>query len=285
MQYRLIAIDLDGTLLCPKGEVSEENRAALHAAHEAGAIILPCTGRGWRESLSVFASVPDVELGVFNTGSLVTRLVGGATVNRAVFDPGAARELIALMSRGDEAVLVFTDPDATGLDYVVTGRGEMTANTRWWFEKNGLHWDTQREMDDALMEHIVRVGALARVSRADEVVGQVRQAMGDRVVSFAFEALQDPGSVEPTHIIECFAQGVTKWRGIEWVAKQHGIKPSEIAVIGDQINDVPMFQRAGCAVAMGNAIKVIKDSAHYHTLTNDKHGVAHAIQKMLDGVW
>ena len=285
MRYRLIAIDLDGTLLCPKGEVSEENRAALHAAHEAGAIILPCTGRGWRESLSVIASVPDDELGVFNTGSLVTRLRDGQTIDRAAFEVSAARELIALMSQGDEAVLLFTDPSATGLDYVVTGKGELTVNTRWWFDKNGLRWDTQRQVGEGLLEHVVRVGALARVDRAGQVVGMVQRAMAERVVAFAFEALQDPGSVEPTHIIECFAQGVTKWRGIEWVAKQHGIRPSEIAVIGDQINDVPMFQRAGCAVAMGNAIKAIKDTAHYHTLRNDEHGVAHAIQKMLDGDW
>lgn len=285
MRYRLIAIDLDGTLLCPAGNVSQENRDVLHAAHDAGAIILPCTGRGWRESRSVFASIPDTEVGVFNTGALVARISDGLTIDRGVFDGEAAREIIGLMSEGDEAILVFTDPSKTGLDYVVTGKGELTRNTRWWFEKNGLKWETHRDMPDDLLEHVVRVGALARVERAGEVVGYVRQAMADRVVAFSFEALQDPGGTEPTHIIECFAAGVTKWRGIEFVAQQHGIKASEIAVIGDQINDVPMFEQAGCAVAMGNAIDAIKDAAHYHTLANDEHGVAHAIEKMLDGDW
>ena len=285
MRYRLIAIDLDGTLLCPEGKVSQENRDALHAAHEAGAIILPCTGRGWRESQSVFGSVPDVELGVFNTGALVARLTDGQTMNRSAFSRDGARELINLMVRGDEAILVFTDPTETGLDYVVTGRGEMTENTRWWFEKNALRWEAQPQMDPALLEHVVRVGALAHVQRAEEVVGDVRQAMKDQVVAFSFHAIQDPGSVEPTHIIEIFASGVTKWRGIEWVAAQHGIMPNQIAVLGDQINDVPMFEKAGCAVAMGNAIDAIKQTAHYHTLNNGEHGVAHAIQKMLGGQW
>lgn len=285
MRYRLIAIDLDGTLLCPDGKVSKENRDALHAAHEAGALIVPCTGRGWRESMSVFGAIPDVELGVFNTGALVTRLADGMTIDRAAFTTGAAREVVALIAQGDEAVLVFTDPTQTGLDYVVTGRGELTPNTRWWFEKNGLRWDTQRELDDAVMPHIVRVGALAGASRAQAVVSEVQRVMADRVEAFAFEAIQSPDDDEPTHIIECFTAGVTKWRGIQTIASQHGISPHEIAVIGDQINDVPMFEQAGCAVAMGNAIPAIKDSAHYHTLKNDEHGVAHAIEKMLEGSW
>jgi hypothetical protein len=285
MRYRLIAIDLDGTLLCPKGEVSEENRAALHAAHEAGAIIIPCTGRGWRESRSVVTSIPDTEVGVFNTGAMVVGLRDGTTHNRAAFDVDLVRELIALMATQDEAVLLYTDPAQTGYEYVVTGKGEPTNNTRWWFDHNELRWAIQAELDPSLLNHVVRVGSIALADRARQVVSSIRDAFGERIEAFSFEALQDPGATEPSHIVECFSAGVTKWRGIEWVAKQHGIEASEIAVIGDQINDVPMFEKAGCAVAMGNAIDVIKASAHYHTLNNDEHGVAHAIEKMLDGQW
>jgi len=285
MRYRLIAIDLDGTLLCPKGEVSAENRRALHTAHEAGAIIIPCTGRGWRESRSVVASIPDTEVGVFNTGAMVVGLRDGATHNRAAFDGDLVRELIAMMASHDEAVLLYTDATQTGYEYIVTGRGEPTKITRWWFDHNALRWAVQREPDPAVMDHVVRVGSIAAADRARQVVGAIRDAFAQRVEAFSFEALQDPGATEPAHIVECFSAGVTKWRGIEFVARQHGIEPGEIAVIGDQINDLPMFERAGCAVAMGNAIDAIKGAAHYHTLTNDAHGVAHAIQKMLDGDW
>lgn len=285
MRYRLIAIDLDGTLLCPEGEVSEENRTALHQAHEAGAMIIPCTGRGWRESLRVLPSVPDVEVGIFNTGAIVCGLRDGQTHNRAVFDVSTAEQVIDLLSEGDEAVLVYLDPHATGLEYIVTGKGEPTENTRWWFENNGLRWQRQRHMDPGLLEHAIRVGAMAYRDRADAIGERVGEVLPGRTEYHAFEAVQEPGDTEPLFILECFAQGVSKWRGIEWVARQHGIDATEIAVIGDQINDVPMFEQAGCAVAMGNAIPLIKESAHYHTLNNDEHGVAHAIEKMLDGAW
>jgi hypothetical protein len=285
MRYRLIAIDLDGTLLCPKGEVSDENRAALRAAHEAGAIVLPCTGRGWRESRRVFASVPDTDVGVFNTGALVCGLADGETRDRAVFDPDVAQTLIGVLIETGEPVLLYTDPSETGYEYIVTGEGEPNANTQWWFEHNQLRWTTQRRLDPAVAEHIVRAGALTSPDHAARAVDQVRERMPGQVESHAFAALQDERDDQPIHIIECFAQGVTKWRGIEFIAKQHGIEAEEIAVLGDQINDVPMFERAGCAVAMGNAIDAVRDVAHYHTLKNDEHGVAHAIHKMLDGEW
>ena len=193
--------------------------------------------------------------------------------------------MIDLLSEGDEAVLLYTDPDATGYEYVVTGKGELTTNTKWWFEHNGLRWVQQAEVEAHLLEHVVRAGAMAVRSRADAIGELVEARLPGRTTFHAFEAVQEPGFDEPMFILECFKSGVNKWTGIQHIARQHGITPREIAVIGDQINDVPMFQQAGCAVAMGNAIAAIKDTAHYHTLRNDEHGVAHAITKMLDGLW
>jgi hypothetical protein len=285
MRYRLIAIDLDGTLLCPEGRVSERNRAALHAAHEAGAIVIPCTGRGFGEARGAIASLPDVEAGVFNTGAMVTGLADGSTLHREAFDASTAEAVVDLLSEGDEAILLYTDPDATGFEYVVTGRGELTTNTRWWFEHNGLRWVEQRRVEPELLEHVVRAGAMAVRSRADEIGERVHARLPGRTHFHAFEAVQEPGFDEPMFILECFKRGVSKWTGIQHIAQQHKIDASEIAVIGDQINDIPMFEKAGCAVAMGNAIDAIKDTAHYHTLRNDEHGVAHAIEKMLDGQW
>lgn len=285
MRYGLIAIDLDGTLLCPDGTVSEENRDALQAAHEAGALVIPCTGRGWGEAKHVLASLPDSALGVFNTGAMVSRLCDGSTYRSEAFDKETASAVIDLLCQGDEAVLVYTDPDETGYEYVVTGKGKLTTNTRWWFEHNGLRWTQQPTMSDALLKHVVRAGAMALRARADEIGGLVEAQLPGQTTFHAFEAVQEPGFDEPMFILECFKQGVSKWIGIEHIARQHGIGAHEIAVIGDQINDLPMFEKAGCAIAMGNAIPLIKGIAHHQTLGNTEHGVAHAIEKMLGGEW
>jgi len=293
MRYRLIAIDLDGTLLCDRGAVSDANRAAIAAAMDAGVTVVPCTGRGWRESQSVLKQLPAMSsapdaVGVFNTGAIVSDLATGQARSRAVFAPDVAGELIALLAPEPEAVLAFTDPDETGMEYLVTGQGEMTPNTKWWFELNGLRHKTQPTPDRTLLEHMGRIGMVLPSDRAPVVLDRVKRQMGDRANCHAFPAVQLPeemGQATPMHIVEVFAPHASKWQGIRAVADSLDIADGEVAVLGDQINDLPMFERAGCAIAMDNAIPVIRDSAHHITRCNNTHGVAHAIEQLLAGVW
>ena len=284
MRYRLIAIDLDGTLLCPQGLASAENRAAMHAAHERGVHVLPCTGRGWREARRAIQGLPDAELGIFNTGALVCRTADGATVDAAPIARETVAELIGLLRHRPEAVLLYTDPARTGLEYIATGDGTMTDNTRWWFEHNDLRYTETPTPDAAVLGHVVRVGVVLPSADAPAVLAQVHERFADTVEAHAFEAVLRSGEA-PMSILEVFGAGVTKWRGIEHVAHALGIADDEVAVIGDEVNDLPMFRRAGCAVAMENAIPALKAIAHQHTRCNQTHGVAHAIDQMLAGAW
>lgn len=284
MRYRLIAIDLDGTLLCPQGRASTENLDAMHAAHAQGVHILPCTGRGWREARGVIAGLPDAELGIFNTGAIVARTSDGTTIDAAPMPRETVVALIELLRGRPEAVLLYTDPDRTGVEYIATGDGRMTDNTRWWFEHNALRFLETKSPDSALLDHVVRVGLVLPSRDAAAVELEVAERMTCAVEAHAFEAVQMSDG-EPMHILEVFGPGVTKWRGIEVVARRLGIAGDAVAVIGDQVNDLPMLRRAGCAVAMGNAIPAVKDIAHRHTRCNQTHGVAHAIEQMLCGAW
>ena len=72
---------------------------------------------------------------------------------------------------------------------------------------------------------------------------------------------------------------------IKWLADQHGFDAADVAVIGDEINDVAMLEAAGCSVAMGNAIESVKAIAHHVTRGCDESGVAWAIERMLAGEW
>ncbi|MFI4861561.1 MAG: HAD hydrolase family protein [Phycisphaerales bacterium JB063] len=284
MRYRLIAIDLDGTLLCPQGQASAENLGALHDARAKGVHILPCTGRGWRESHRVISGLPDAELGIFNTGALVCNTADGSTVDAAPLSRKTVLGLIELLRGRPEAVLLYTDPAQTGLEYVATGDGRLTRNTRWWFEDNGLRFVETPTPDANVLDHIVRVGLVLPSRDAEEIVRLVTDRFAGKVEAHAFDAVQMDED-EPMHIVEIFGPGVTKWRGIEVVAQRFGIVDAEVAVIGDQVNDLPMFRRAGCAVAMGNAIPAIKAIAHRETRCNQTHGVAHAVEQMLAGAW
>ena len=285
MRYKIIGIDLDGTLLDSRGRVSPANVAAVGRARDAGVIVVPCTGRSWNESRGVVAGLRGYDVGVFVTGAVVGRLDTGETLDVAVLDAGLAMELVRYLEHLPEAVLVYRQSEHCGHDYLVAGRGALTPNTRWWFDANGLTVHFQEELGPDDAEHVLRVGMVARSDRIHEITPGLRERFGDRVLAHSFEAVTTREAAEPTHVLEVFAAGVDKWRGLQWIAQREGVTADQVAVIGDQVNDLGMFHEAGCAIAMDNAPQTVKDAADYITGHCDRDGAAHAIDQLLDQQW
>jgi len=285
MKYRLLAIDLDGTLLCPQGKISQENIDAIAQAQATGLTVVPCTGRGWREAKHVLDQVPNLGVGVFVTGAAITDAKSGNTQHFTAFDPQVVAELIDLLKDEPQAVLAYREPNRVGHEYLVTGHGKLTANSKWWFNYTGAIVHTQQNVTADDLHHTLRVGMVAPGSRMPDILGKVNQQFVGRVQAHAFAAVQSPNPDQAVHIIEIFAPGVDKWHGLSWVADQMNIGPDLVAVIGDEINDVAMLQAAGCAIAMENAADAAKQHAAYITKPNHDHGVAHAIHQVLNGHW
>ena len=285
MRYKLIGIDLDGTLLNDAGRVGAENLRAIAAAQKAGAVVVPCTGRAWRESHLVLADTPGLDLGVFVSGAAISEMATGRSLDLAVIEPNLAHDVVQFLYDSPEAVLVFRDSHLAGHDYLVTGRGVLTANTHWWFKVSGAGVHHQQTVGPDDLHHTLRVGLVASEARMREVTAQLKESFADRLFMHYFGAVQLPDNAEPFFVLEIFAAGVDKWRGLSWLARQQGVKPDEIAVIGDQINDLGMMRHAGCAIAMGNAIEQVKREARYVTRSNEESGVAYAIGQLLVGKW
>ncbi len=158
MIYRLIGIDLDGTLLDRHGEVSKANLAAIAAAQVAGVLVVPCTGRAWSESRAMLAGIPGLDRGVFVGGAVVNHIATGQSLDLAIIEPHLALELVNFLYDVPEAVLVFQDAAMTGSDYLVTGKGTLSSNTRWWFEKTGAKPRFKRAVTLEDLHHTCRVG-------------------------------------------------------------------------------------------------------------------------------
>ena len=284
MKYKLIGIDLDGTLLTPGGEISETNREAMAAAAEAGAMLLPCTGRSWREAMLSIDDVDQFELGVFVTGAAVCEVPTGSSVDLADIEPHLAKELVDALKDEPEAVLVYRDPQLAGHDYLITGNGRLTDNTDWWFTITGSTTYEQRNVAADDLHHALRVGIVARASRVVPMQQRIGEQFTDRVLVHHFAALTQPDE-EPIHVLEIFAAGVNKWRGLRWIAEQRGIDTSQIAAIGDEINDVSMLRNAACGVVVSNGTDDAKAAADHECPANVEDGVAVAIEKMLSGKW
>ena len=285
MRYRLLAIDLDGTLLSPDLTVSAANAAAIAAAQDAGVLVVPCTGRGWRESTAVLAGVSGLTVGVFNSGAAVVDTDTGTALDLAAFEPHVVLDLIDHLRSLPEAVLVYQDRGRTGRDYLVTGDGELNANTRRWFTMNRLAVGEVRHPSVDDLHHSLRVGLVAKGDRAFAVERDVIEHFGDVADVHAFAGVPTAAAEDRVFIAEVFAKGVTKWRGLRYLMEQQNIPAAEVAVIGDEVNDLAMLEHAGLAVAMANAVDRVKALAHRHTRSNADDGVAHAIRRMLDGSW
>jgi hydroxymethylpyrimidine pyrophosphatase-like HAD family hydrolase len=285
MKYRLVAIDLDGTLLGPDQRVREADAEAIAAACDAGTIVVPCTGRGWRESAPYLQRVGGFEQGVFNSGAIVARMADGGTMNAAGIDADLASQLVDHLSAMPEAVMVYQDANRSGTDYLISGPGPLTDEMQQWFANNDLR--VRRVIDPTPddLRHTLRISLVAIGEHGFDLEKDLAARFGKRIERHCFAGVPGADRSKARFMVEVFAAGVDKWRGVKWLAGQRGIADHEIAAIGDEINDLALLKQAGLGVAMGNASPPAKAAADRLTLSYEAHGVAHALHQMLEGNW
>jgi len=285
MQYRMLGLDLDGTYLGPHGHASDANAHAIHAAQDAGMLVVPCTGRSWREAKPIIDQFPNPQLGIFITGAMIVDLAKNISIDMAVIEPHLVREIIDFLKTLPEAVLAVKDPAVSGYDYLVTGQGYLTECTQRWFQQTGVisMFIENPTLED--LHSVMRVGVVAKCRRVAEIQADLAAHFGEKIIAHQFEIDVTDSPCERVCILEAFAAGVTKGRGLQWIAQKNHITPKEIIMIGDEINDIAAMQFAGCSIAMGNASPAVKSIARYQTRSNNRDGVAYAISQVLDGRW
>jgi Cof subfamily protein (haloacid dehalogenase superfamily) len=281
IRYRLLAVDVDGTLMNTRNELPDAHRAALHRAHEAGLTVCLCTGRTYSEARPVIEAIGlDSDIGIFVFGAVVSRLPAGKTLHRATIAPDVADRLVRHFQHHGYPVLVLYDADQTSMDYrFVHGEQNVDVFERW------------LEAAPAVVERIdawhpiaadpVRVGVIDDIANAPHTMRQLADAFQPGELKWNSITAPNYG----LHVVECFAPQVSKWHGITRVTESLGIDGSQVAAIGDDVNDLEMIRHAGLSIAMGNAIEPIKAAAHRIAPTNDENGVAAAIEAILEGRW
>lgn len=300
-RYDILAVDLDGTLLDPMGRVSDENIAAIDAARRAGVEVVICTGRGLLESRRPLAAIngyaptrgrtdaPAVVAG----GAMVADAVSGRTMQRWPMDLDLVRRITGRFAEAKRASMVLKDPDAAGFDYLIIDSGELDPANLWWFDHMGIQRRHVAHLDhDEHPEHTVRVGFAAATERMLHLGEEILEEFEGQATLHHFAAVsaklsgESEGSKDATvHILEAFDPRVNKWTAVEWLAAERGVDPARIAAIGDEINDVALISGAAMGIAMGNAVSAVRDVADRQAPSNEEHGVARAIERILDGAW
>lgn len=255
-RYRMIVIDLDGTLLLPDGSVPARAAAAVHAAAAAGYRICFATGRNLTESRAILHEVGLLPESIFVGGAMVIDTQREKTLQRTTMHPHLAADLCRTFESLGHAALALQDTCETGMDYLITGAIPVHEATRRWMAslKMGVHYVPSLEHWDH--QHTLRVGICCSHGETEQYLPMLRDHYGDRTM---MHSLLVPGM--NCEVLEVFDPAVNKWSGVQHVAQKHGIAAEEIIAIGDDMNDLSMLKNAGLGVAMGNAREGLKPFA------------------------
>jgi Cof subfamily protein (haloacid dehalogenase superfamily) len=275
-QYKMIAIDLDGTLLSPEGKVTDRTKSAVHACLSAGMLVCFATGRNWTESRTVLDTVQHFAHAVFAGGAMVIDTKQQVTLHRTGVDPQLAREVCRLLEDAGHAVLALQDTGAAGVDYLVSDEIPLNRETTHWMKVTAAKVTPVQRLREYSHEHTIRLGIVAPPEEVELLHGELEARFGERI--FFHRIFVPQAGVE---VLEIFDPAVNKWEGILHVARHHGVAPEQIIAIGDDVNDLPMLRQAGLGVAMGNARDEIKAAAKQVIGSNRDEGLAAFLEELV----
>lgn len=278
-RYRLLALDVDGTLLDREGRLRPSTARAVARAALAGIRPVLCTGRRYRRARPVADQLGMAAPIVCNSGALVKDPADGRTLWRADLDAGLLAEALALFRDHDEPPLTFTDSDPDAPDFLVgrlpTGRPLFDD----YLDRNRGHagvlpgWPGAPGGDGRPHFHLCAIGDRPAMLRFD---GHVRARLGDRVRTFVQKSPKYAGTM-----CELIRGDAGKWSAVMHVAGLWGVAADEVCAVGDDVNDLPMIAGAGLGVAMGHAPAAVLDAADHVTGDHDHDGVAMLVDQVL----
>lgn len=266
---KLIAIDMDGTLLNSKKELLEETKQYFKNFHNKNTetLLVICTGRpesGIRPYLKDLGYLEENHYIISQNGANIYESQTGKRVMDAFVDSKAIQKWIELGKTHGISVM------GAGVDYYYS------------FDEDPTEW---MEFDVKLVS-----GKLKRIPTKESLNTDFYKIllMGDEEQLNEFETYipeewRDEFYVvrSQKYLVEVLTKGVNKAFGLEKLAQKLNIDPSEIAAIGDAANDIEMLEYAGLAIAMGNASEEVKAIADIVTDTNENNGVIKAIDKLI----
>ncbi|RZD61668.1 hydrolase [Streptomyces albidoflavus] len=263
--YKLVATDLDGTLLRPDDTVSERTREALAAATAAGAAHIVVTGRSVAWTRHVLDDLGYEGIAVCGQGA-------------QVYHAGEQRLLTSLTMDRRLAVLAIEKIEAeTGPLHLAAARdglhGEVLIGPGYQVQDGPLASVPSTDRDSLWAEPISKVYLQHPALGDDELAAAALRIAGDLVGV----VMAGPG------VVELLPLGLSKATGLSLAARRLGTKGAETIAFGDMPNDIPMFGWAGHGVAMANAHRELKAVADELTTSNAEDGIAVVLERLLTG--
>lgn len=275
LPIRLLAVDIDGTLLNSQFQIAEADINAIRRAHKSGIEVILVTGRRHTFALPM-AQLLGFDLWLISSNGAVTRSIEGETFHRDLLPLDTCRQLCGEM-RGFRGNMVITfDTESKGA-LVLERMDELTTSIQKWLEKNMQYIQFVVPIEDALVADPVQAmfcGTIAQMREALELLQSTD--LRDRIT-----VLRTEYPVRDLTIVDILNRDCSKGHALERWAKHRGIPREQVMAIGDNYNDVEMLAYSGVPFIMGNACAELKSNGWQVTATNDECGVATAVEQVL----
>lgn len=266
--YKLIAIDIDGTLLNDRREITAEVREAIIAAKKRGVKIVLCSGRavgGVTLFLQELKLDGDDDYIIALNGARILKAATQEVIDKRTLGLCDLKDLYALGRELNTYTIFFDDTSIYSLHKYIH---KYTVQAAFLSQVQLYYCGIEEVTDDCDISQIIFVDHPERLKP---------------VFASLPENIKNKYSIvrSTPYYIEFLHPEATKGNAVKILAEKLGIRREEVMCIGDGGNDLSMIQYAGCGVAMGNATDELKRHADYITLSNNEAGVAHAIRKFV----
>ena len=264
--YKLLAIDMDGTLLNDEKKISLANYEAIQQARENGVKVVLASGRplvGFKRYLEELNLVSEEDYAVAFNGALVQSSEGGEIISKTTLTLEDYKSLYKLSKELKVNIHALTETS------VISPKD--SEYTRREAEMNGISNEIIPVEDVTEDTTIVKVMFIDKPELIDEIIQKIPEE-----VSSKYTVVRSA-----PFFLEFLHKSVNKGAGVAALAKKLNIKQEEVICIGDAGNDIHMIKYAGLGVAMGNAFPEVKRIANFITKTNEEDGVAYIINKFI----
>ncbi|CAJ1178808.1 Cof-type HAD-IIB family hydrolase [Companilactobacillus nantensis] len=265
---KLIALDIDQTLLNSQSKITADTKHALQKALQQGIKVVLCSGRplaGVSPYLNELGIAGDEQYAITYNGALIES-VSGKVLSRQTLNNADYRRIVKYVTDNKMQYYVLGDDSKV---YTSDHDINRIAVVQAWENSAGIYVRTPDELPADF--EIPKAAIVGEKETLDEYETPVKQEFSDDY--YVVRAADN--------FLELMHKNVNKGSGLTKLTSLLDIKPEEVMAFGDEQNDLPMFKFAGTAVCMGNGSDLAKSHADYVTDTNDNDGIAKALDKFI----
>ena len=275
-KYRVLAVDVDGTLVNQEEELTAATREALARARKAGIHVVLATGRRYSRTLHLVEPL-GIEVPLITaSGALVKCPHTHTTLRCSVFPDDVIRQIVrVLVAEGYDPILCADTYDQ-GFDYYMARQEVESEELAEYLRLNPHNGCLRPDLVTSPPTGVFNGFAMGTKEQMLELDQQLHRCLNGNLSTHVLRSPRYTG-----FMCEFAPQNVTKWSAIRQLAADWNVPDDAICAVGDDVNDIPMIRGAGLGIAMGNALPEVKAAADRIAPSQGEDGLVEVVDWLL----